>query len=204
LSKRLSSKTILDSFHQALSKCLLARYAGHWYEDDQLRGSAYRCISYDCRLDPVLIMAANAVGLQDNLENLLSSCRSTIMFINPGIVSIANADAEIPAKIIYERKISPRGSSLPMDSRVYFPSPLTISSSSPSTASPNRDALNESPSRGVRGNSVSISPSKSLLLPPAAKSPVSAKHLNRGGYSASLYVPGAAPISPSTTQHESS
>ena len=51
---------LLKSFHNALSDEMLNRFTGHWYEDDRLRGSAYRSVSYLRRMDGMLCRAAQS------------------------------------------------------------------------------------------------------------------------------------------------
>jgi len=82
-------KDVLRAFETRLAQLLLDKYKGHWHEDDIYRGSAYRCISYDHRLDPVLEHAAESAGLE-SIEALLEGAKGSIVFVNPGVVSVRN------------------------------------------------------------------------------------------------------------------
>lgn len=76
-----------DSFSDNLCKLLRVKYEGHWYADKPTRASGYRAISYDIRMDPVLMEAAEMCGISENhMKQLLHHKRYTIMFINPGEV----------------------------------------------------------------------------------------------------------------------
>ena len=64
--------SIADQFERALADVLTAHYASHWYPDDVLRGSGYRAIVYDHRIDTVLVAAAERIGVdRAHLERLL-------------------------------------------------------------------------------------------------------------------------------------
>lgn len=70
-------------------KELTNRYKGHWYEEDPLRGSAYRSLTYDHRLDSLFIKIAFQLGIdQQKMEQALSTARFSVMFVNPGHVRI--------------------------------------------------------------------------------------------------------------------
>lgn len=94
------------------------RYTGHWYEEDRLRGSGFRSISFDNRLDPVLVAAAKRAGIDSKLLSakeldtdvdkvmvkLLDRARGKIMFINPGEVKVANAALlSAPPRCIWDK-----------------------------------------------------------------------------------------------------
>jgi len=82
---------VADQFERALADVLTAHYATHWYPDDVLRGSGYRAIVYDHRIDTVLVTAAERIGLDRlQLERLLSSARWKILLVNPGSVKVQN------------------------------------------------------------------------------------------------------------------
>jgi hypothetical protein len=77
-----------DDLVRHLIKLLVQRYTGHWYPEDRRRGSGYRTISYDQKIDPILVQAAESAGLK-HIERLLETTRY-IMFINPGEVKVKN------------------------------------------------------------------------------------------------------------------
>uniref|UniRef100_A0A7S4DF20 Anti-proliferative protein domain-containing protein n=1 Tax=Lotharella globosa TaxID=91324 RepID=A0A7S4DF20_9EUKA len=111
IKKKYDAKTngpeALEKFHASLADGLVKRCTGHWHVEDPMKGSiyciflqdslvyllippvlsgcAYRSLSYDSRVDPLLRKAAEEAGIKQSIEELLSGSRY-IMFINPGIV----------------------------------------------------------------------------------------------------------------------
>jgi hypothetical protein len=77
-----------EKFQQQLIKLLTQKYDGHWHPKDRGRGSGFRTLSYDHRIDPILLQASEAAGIK-NIERLLESSRF-IMFVNPGEVKVKN------------------------------------------------------------------------------------------------------------------
>lgn len=92
-------------FEDKLVGLLVQRFEGHWYEDEPRRGSAYRAVVRDLRCDPILAEAGRAAGLHD-IEARLPP--STIVFINPGIVTVQREDEE--SEIIFEASSTPTSS----------------------------------------------------------------------------------------------
>uniref|UniRef100_A0A7S3YA80 Anti-proliferative protein domain-containing protein n=1 Tax=Lotharella globosa TaxID=91324 RepID=A0A7S3YA80_9EUKA len=89
IKKKYDAKTngpeALEKFHASLADGLVKRCTGHWHVEDPMKGCAYRSLSYDSRVDPLLRKAAEEAGIKQSIEELLSGSRY-IMFINPGIV----------------------------------------------------------------------------------------------------------------------
>mmetsp|Transcript_64802 Transcript_64802/g.153199 ORF Transcript_64802/g.153199 Transcript_64802/m.153199 type:complete len:198 (-) Transcript_64802:89-682(-) len=76
------SDEIMDSFEEALVEGLTKKCQGHWYPENPRRGSAFRCITNDVRMDPALINAGIAAGLkQDDLHQRLPLAT---VWVNPG------------------------------------------------------------------------------------------------------------------------
>ena len=88
-------------FETALCSILEARYTGHWYPTRPLRGSGFRSISFENRIDPVLDEAGRQAGLS-HVERHLESSRFHIMFINPGQVKLRNALSPSPPTTIWD------------------------------------------------------------------------------------------------------
>lgn len=95
---------LLTIFESEFIKELTRHYQGHWYEDDPLRGSAYRAITYDHRLDTLFIKIGQQLDMnQQKMEQALISARFSVMFINPGQVKVANlALTNTPPISLYE------------------------------------------------------------------------------------------------------
>jgi hypothetical protein len=86
-----TTESLMTLFELEFIKELTQRYQGHWYENDPLRGSAYRSLTYDHRLDSLFVKIALKLGItQLQMEQALSSARFSVMFINPGQVKLAN------------------------------------------------------------------------------------------------------------------
>lgn len=60
--------TQIRSFRGSLAEALMEKYAPHWYPEYPMKGSGYRCIRINGKLDPLVEKAGVAAGL--NLRNL--------------------------------------------------------------------------------------------------------------------------------------
>ena len=78
-------------------------YTAHWYPDDVLRGSAYRAIVFDHRIDSLLRRAAEAIGiLPSQLDKLLAHARHRVMLVNPGEVKLLHTShLHAPPDVLY-------------------------------------------------------------------------------------------------------
>lgn len=56
----------LQNFKGSLESLLVLRYRSHWYPDVPTKGSGYRCIRINGRMDPLIAQAGVAVGLTPN------------------------------------------------------------------------------------------------------------------------------------------
>mmetsp|Transcript_17348 Transcript_17348/g.24264 ORF Transcript_17348/g.24264 Transcript_17348/m.24264 type:complete len:188 (-) Transcript_17348:281-844(-) len=107
IKKKLSSHTsdptdALEKFHKSLVEGLTKRCTGHWHIGNPMKGCAYRSLSYDSRVDPLLRRAAKDAGIKVSVEELLSGSRY-IMFINPGTVKLRNvAFFSATPEVIYQ------------------------------------------------------------------------------------------------------
>uniref|UniRef100_A0A8C4PYK1 B-cell translocation gene 1, anti-proliferative n=1 Tax=Eptatretus burgeri TaxID=7764 RepID=A0A8C4PYK1_EPTBU len=76
----------LDSFSRSLCQLLAERYQQHWFPDKPCKGSAYRCIRINHKMDPLLGQAAICIGLStEQLFRLLP--RELTLWIDPFEVS---------------------------------------------------------------------------------------------------------------------
>lgn len=53
-----------EKFQTQLIKLIQQKYEGHWHPKDKKLGSAFRTISYDHRIDPILLQASEAAGIK--------------------------------------------------------------------------------------------------------------------------------------------
>ena len=69
LSRMLETRNLpvqfINLFKKRLEELLFTRFENHWDTDNPSKGSAYRCIRINGRLDPVIREAAKVTGLSD-------------------------------------------------------------------------------------------------------------------------------------------
>lgn len=76
----------LSRFKGSLTTLLTSRYRDHWFPEKPNRGSGFRCIRINRKLDPIISQAATAVGLQPaSLKDLFPF--ELTMWIDPEEVS---------------------------------------------------------------------------------------------------------------------
>lgn len=76
----------LQMFKKSLTDLLGHRYRDHWFPDRPNRGSGYRCIRINGKIDPVIAQAGLSVGLVPTLLRSLFPKELT-MWIDPAEVS---------------------------------------------------------------------------------------------------------------------
>lgn len=76
----------LDVFRAALIETLRLRYNEHWFPEKPCKGSGYRCIRINGKMDPVLAQAGGLVGLPSQFLHTLFPSELT-MWIDPKEVS---------------------------------------------------------------------------------------------------------------------
>lgn len=74
----------IKPFKRRLEELLVERFKNHWDPEHPNKGSAYRCIRINSRLDPVVKEAAKATGLSDISSYLPAEFT---MWIDPSDVS---------------------------------------------------------------------------------------------------------------------
>lgn len=52
-----------SQFNSALKNLLTARYQGHWFPEKPFKGSGFRCIRLNHKMDPVILQAGHLCGL---------------------------------------------------------------------------------------------------------------------------------------------
>uniref|UniRef100_H2ZZV6 BTG anti-proliferation factor 2 n=2 Tax=Latimeria chalumnae TaxID=7897 RepID=H2ZZV6_LATCH len=57
----------LQVFSHALQEALLEHYRHHWFPDRPYKGSGYRCIRINHKMDPIVSRAASRIGLSSQL-----------------------------------------------------------------------------------------------------------------------------------------
>lgn len=76
----------LEVFRAALIETLRIRYQEHWFPEKPCKGSGYRCIRINGKMDPVLAQAGGLVGLPGQFLHTLFPSELT-MWIDPREVS---------------------------------------------------------------------------------------------------------------------
>lgn len=80
------SERQLEMFKSSLTEVLRHRYRDHWFPDRPNRGSGYRCIRINGKMDPVIAQAGANVGLLPTVLHSLFPTELT-MWIDPAEVS---------------------------------------------------------------------------------------------------------------------
>lgn len=80
------SERQLELFKSSLTEVLRHRYRNHWFPDRPNRGSGYRCIRINGKMDPVIAQAGANVGLLPTVLHSLFPSELT-MWIDPAEVS---------------------------------------------------------------------------------------------------------------------
>lgn len=62
----------LEKFRAAVVEVLRRRYRDHWFPEKPFKGSGYRCIRINGKMDPVIAQAAETCGLAANLIHSVS------------------------------------------------------------------------------------------------------------------------------------
>lgn len=57
----------LKNFKCSLESILVLHYSSHWYPDIPIKGSGYRCIRINGKIDPLILKAGKSVGISPNL-----------------------------------------------------------------------------------------------------------------------------------------
>lgn len=76
----------LELFKSSLTDVLRRRYRDHWFPDRPNRGSGYRCLRINGKMDPVIAQAGANVGLLPTVLHHLFPSELT-MWIDPAEVS---------------------------------------------------------------------------------------------------------------------
>ena len=63
----------LEKFRAAVVEVLRRRYRDHWFPEKPFKGSGYRCIRINGKMDPVIAQAAETCGLAANLIHSVSN-----------------------------------------------------------------------------------------------------------------------------------
>nr|CAH0112184.1 unnamed protein product [Daphnia galeata] len=158
----------LEVFRAALIETLRIRYQEHWFPEKPCRGSGYRCIRINGKMDPVLAQAGVLVGLPGQFLHRIFPSELT-MWIDPrevsyrigenGSICVLYDEREVEESMRQERNSNNihnkqnggghSASSTPNSSNSPSPS-LGGSSSSESSSPSSMDSSSGDPSAGCR------------------------------------------------------
>ncbi|XP_038668516.1 protein BTG1 [Scyliorhinus canicula] len=118
----------LQHFSESLEKSLAEHYRHHWFPHMPCKGSGYRCIRINHKMDPLIARASNIIGLSSQqLFQLLPS--ELTLWVDPFEVSYRiGEDGSIC--VLYENV--PSSGISPLDSMISCKDEFRIGRSSPS------------------------------------------------------------------------
>ena len=128
------SESQLEKFNSSLVEVLRRRYRDHWFPEKPFKGSGYRCIRINGRMDPVIGQAGEACGLSPQLIHSTFPSELT-MWIDPLEVSYRIGENGSIC-VLYEYK---EGSAI---NEPWKPNNVKTSSSSSTTTSTTNNANN--------------------------------------------------------------
>lgn len=76
----------LDKFGANLRDVMMSHYKTHWFPEAPFKGSGYRCVRLYHKVDPLIIKAGSASGLDADLL-YTSLPKELTMWVDPGEVS---------------------------------------------------------------------------------------------------------------------
>ena len=143
--KHTGSDAQLEKFKVAIVEVLRRRYRDHWFPDKPCKGSGYRCIRINGKIDPIIAQAAEIVGMPTNTIHQTFPSELT-MWIDPLEVSYRIGENGSIC-ILYEFKEN-------VENCPWKPTSATTSSTTTTTSS--------SSSKVAANSSVSSSPVKHI------------------------------------------
>lgn len=84
-AKKLTEGQLLQ-FRKLIVECLTSHYHDHWHPEEPVKGSGYRCIRINGKVDPVIVRAGHLMGLAAQFLHRLFPSDFT-MWVDPHEVS---------------------------------------------------------------------------------------------------------------------
>jgi len=157
----------LEKFRAAVVEVLRRRYRDHWFPEKPFKGSGYRCIRINGKMDPVIAQAAETCGLAANLIHSTFPSELT-MWIDPLEVSYRIGENGSIC-VLYEHKGSKKEESTdPQQPEAWRP---TTSNSTSSTA----NVVVSKPSGTGSGNNTVDNGHQQRRTPSPLSSPIKLK-----------------------------
>jgi len=156
----------LEKFRAAVVEVLRRRYRDHWFPEKPFKGSGYRCIRINGKMDPVIAQAAETCGLAANLIHSTFPSELT-MWIDPLEVSYRIGENGSIC-VLYEHKGSKKEESTDSTPEAWRP---TTSNSTSSTA----NVVVSKPSGTGSGNNTVDNGHQQRRTPSPLSSPIKLK-----------------------------
>jgi len=80
------TKSQLEDFRNTLNNLLITHYEDHWFPEKPCKGSGYRCIRINHKMDPIVARAGTTIGLRESEMFLLLPSELTL-WVDPEEVS---------------------------------------------------------------------------------------------------------------------
>jgi len=80
------TKSQLEDFRNTLNNLLINHYEDHWFPEKPCKGSGYRCIRINHKMDPIVARAGSTIGLREAEMFLLLPSELTL-WVDPEEVS---------------------------------------------------------------------------------------------------------------------
>jgi len=158
----------LEKFKAAVVEVLRRRYRDHWFPEKPFKGSGYRCIRINGKMDPVIAQAAETCGLAANLIHSTFPSELT-MWIDPLEVSYRIGENGSIC-VLYEHKGSKKEESITESQQPEAWRPTTSNSTS-STA----NTVVSKPSGPGSGNNTVDNGHQQRRTPSPLSSPIKLK-----------------------------
>jgi len=97
--------TQLETFNRTLQKALCSHYQNHWFPEKPFKGSAYRCLRINHKMDPIILKSAKICGLSEN-EVFTYLPNELTIWIDPSEVSYRIGE-DGSVGILYEKENIP-------------------------------------------------------------------------------------------------
>lgn len=145
----------VDDFRQALLVVLCSHYQDHWFPEKPMKGSGYRCIRINHKMDPLLAKAGGVCGLsEEKLFDLFP--RELTLWIDPEEVSyrigedgsvgvIFGEDADVPSESSSGNDQQQQQQHHQSNNNVLLQDPSSLSSSLSSSTPPSPQCGSPSP-----------------------------------------------------------
>lgn len=113
----------LDVFTANLRDILTSHYKQHWFPERPCKGSGYRCVRLNHKMDPLIAKAGLAAGLSEDILKTTLPQELTV-WCDPGEVSFRIGENGSVC-VIYEHKGNVL-KKVPSASKLKFPAPYTL------------------------------------------------------------------------------